>query len=576
MAEKVQKLIPRNASALRKLGASSPTRLVPGNPVSTRLESAIGNCFPGLELDLRNLERRFFPFLVIDFRGVARVASVDLAGAEAAFATGLIDLPTRTSYRTIANDIRLNNGRWRITNVTGDFVGLGDGLEVDFLALPPTSEGSDRLPTSAWTAIRLLVEDSLVTLRIARDNGTEPQTIRGKRLRYFGPTGSLNAVFAVGEMSQSLCSPWTHDFRDCGCHYWASNHPDITLPPRPATNPTNAAWSRRVQWQRSDLQVRADPPLAATIFGEGGATDVLEYHAINQRWTQLNYVLEGRERLTEYTPTINAAQPFASLDEAAKVLRYLAGVELAVIHEYLAGAFSLRRTRGSLPANDWDNVRAARAEIMRIAFSEMRHLRLVNDVLRQLHTGPTPFVPALGIARVLPTPTGGTRPVEQRPLTLATLDSFIEIEAASSGGEGIDGQYGRILKTLEQLGTAAQVAAAGQIVAEGADHHDTFRFVREWLVPVGEANYLLQNLQAPDPNSTVFKNVQTAYASILVGLFNGYAVSASAGNTLVDNARGLMLGATGLAGLCDAVAAAGQIVAFDAGADPRFAPVDPP
>ena len=35
--------------------AAAP-REVPGNPVMTRPESGIGNCFPGLECDLRNLE----------------------------------------------------------------------------------------------------------------------------------------------------------------------------------------------------------------------------------------------------------------------------------------------------------------------------------------------------------------------------------------------------------------------------------------------------------------------------------------------------------------------------------------
>jgi hypothetical protein len=42
-------------------------REIPGNPVTTRLESAIGNCYPGLEVDVRNLDRRFFPCLVFEF-----------------------------------------------------------------------------------------------------------------------------------------------------------------------------------------------------------------------------------------------------------------------------------------------------------------------------------------------------------------------------------------------------------------------------------------------------------------------------------------------------------------------------
>ena len=57
----VVKLLPRNATALRKTQDSTRApRLVAGNSVATRLESGVGNCFPGLECDLRNLERRFF------------------------------------------------------------------------------------------------------------------------------------------------------------------------------------------------------------------------------------------------------------------------------------------------------------------------------------------------------------------------------------------------------------------------------------------------------------------------------------------------------------------------------------
>jgi hypothetical protein len=53
-----------------------------GNPVVTELESGVGNCFPGLEIDLRNLDRRFFPYLAVDVAaGEMRVAEVALSRA---------------------------------------------------------------------------------------------------------------------------------------------------------------------------------------------------------------------------------------------------------------------------------------------------------------------------------------------------------------------------------------------------------------------------------------------------------------------------------------------------------------
>ena len=51
------KLHPRNRTA--RLAAVTAA----GNPVITELESGVGNCFPGLEFDARNLDRRFFPYL---------------------------------------------------------------------------------------------------------------------------------------------------------------------------------------------------------------------------------------------------------------------------------------------------------------------------------------------------------------------------------------------------------------------------------------------------------------------------------------------------------------------------------
>jgi hypothetical protein len=110
------KLLPRNVAALRRFQdpAAAP-REVTGNPVMTRLESGIGNCFPGLECDLRNLERRFFPFLEIEInfsvaQGIMQVTAVDLPGVEAAAGNGGLPAADAANYRTIAQDLRNGAG----------------------------------------------------------------------------------------------------------------------------------------------------------------------------------------------------------------------------------------------------------------------------------------------------------------------------------------------------------------------------------------------------------------------------------------------------------------------------------
>src|SRR5262249_16705582 len=54
------KIFPRNLTA-------QADYLVPGNPAISRPEDVAPNCFPGLELDVANLDRRFLPGLVFNF-----------------------------------------------------------------------------------------------------------------------------------------------------------------------------------------------------------------------------------------------------------------------------------------------------------------------------------------------------------------------------------------------------------------------------------------------------------------------------------------------------------------------------
>lgn len=54
------KLFPRNVTA-------RADHAVRGNPVTTRPESGVENSFPGLEFDVRNLDKAFFPGLIFEF-----------------------------------------------------------------------------------------------------------------------------------------------------------------------------------------------------------------------------------------------------------------------------------------------------------------------------------------------------------------------------------------------------------------------------------------------------------------------------------------------------------------------------
>ena len=223
-----EKIFPRNLTARAGI-------MIAGNPVTTRLESGVGNCFPGLEYDQRNLDRRFFPGLVFNFGGtlpvfLAAVEQTDPAlepqpGDDDATAKAIpaLSQAVRDQFPALTR----SPNTWILASIAQG------GRTVDTAATAPYDDG-----LQIWRLVRSLEREQVtITLRQAADapasaRGQGPKTIRLThfRRRYIDPDkGVLSPVYRPGELTQSMCSPWQHDFRDCACDYWASNHPDIVL-----------------------------------------------------------------------------------------------------------------------------------------------------------------------------------------------------------------------------------------------------------------------------------------------------------------------------------------------------------
>lgn len=551
------KLQPRNATAWQ-------TELVTGNPVTTRLESGVGNCFPGLEWDIRNLERRFFPHLAVDLIGTfIVVAEVHLATAQSS------GLPSQVMaiYEEIAADTNDPNPNtfWLIDRISGNFGPFGD-LEIDMSDL-----GNPDRPADAWTAVRLLPEGQDVAIRLVRNAGggaPATRTLSAPRQAYIDANGTLNEAFAPGEMTQSLCSPWTHDFRDCGCFYWASNHPDVVFPQQSQVAPANVELDRAVAWQRTVRGSVTNPPAPAV---DTAFADEMRHYEINHRWQELAIVLDGREQGSSYSSPMFSAEPFDTVDELVDQVRYAAGVELALTLEYLSAAYSLNRSAadgGTLA----DDVRASFAEVMRVAIGEMKHVRAVNDLLIALfERNLVPeFTPALRVASQLPVGGGTFRPFQFRSLTQVTLDQFIDIEAPSFS---VDGLYGRILATVQRDAPGPIAALVQAIMADGTDHFETFNFIKEWLGRHSESDYLL-DLSEPNDTIDAHNLLQAQYRNVLEALHDGYTAGVPTGADVIAQARTDMLERPdGIRGLCEALANAEVRVTFVTPGDPRFAPI---
>lgn len=562
------KLLPRNVAALRR--GQSPgdsVKLAAGNSVSTRLEAGVGNCFPGLECDLRNLERRFFPYLEVNVADTSLVVvGVDAASARADSAISGVQAAV---YEEIAKSlvVRPDGGssNWTVTALNGDFGPLGKISDLDLSSLQPPSIGTGRRPTDTWTAVRLLKEGSDVQLLLSGPTG--PATLAGKRTRYFGDDGALAEIFLPGEMTQSLCSPWTHDFRDCACYYWASNHPDIVQPVIPATQgASDPRWNAYVDWERADRGQTTPPP---AVTAQGSTARQLSHYEINNRWQQLHIVLEGRERIEPLKQGGPAGLPYQTDTELLTNLRLGASIELAVMQEYLCAAFSMvPDPGGSAPLAK--AVRASRAEIMRVAIGEMRHLRVVNEVLASIPGVALPFVPALRVASKVPTADASTfRPKAFRALSKSVLEDFIAVESAA---HAIDQLYSNVRATFEKRDNDRLAQAIASIIADGQDHLETFRFVAEWLAPF-EPSAVRAGLKMPTSAVPSHVALQAAYKAVLEGLFTGYSAGLPQGAPAVNGARQKMVQPGGLMELATAVADAGFLVVFEDLADPRFAPL---
>jgi hypothetical protein len=520
---------------------------VVGNPPGTRPESGVANCFPGLEYDHRNLDRRFFPGLVVEYvsapdtspasqaRQGARVIAAEPRGAVdpdpavtaqavTQLRQGLTDLNTKLQADPQWFLASLEQGGVHIDLVDGNGINL-DGLTV-------------------WRLVRGLRPGPVTVEVIHRDlSAPEKVTIAGWRRRYTHPqSGVIDTSYQPGELTQSLCSPWTHDFRDCSCTYWASNHPDIVfpavavgepmLPSGPPDDPVEAEVA--LNWPRdpafAELHARALPSQRTNRPFE------ISYFQINEHWQDLAVVLEGRENDGRYLPRSQSrdqAVPFPTVDELVKRITALAGLEHAVALLYVYALFSVidHDEAANVTGSDdgqWptlvQDVAFTRNVLLDIAVGEMVHLRLANHLLWGLAeaTG-RPYQPAIvPPALTLPDSAGGPgRPTVLTALTPQTLQDFIDIERSSAF---IDGQYARVTATLRQPGYPRHLyQLASNIAEDGEEHYLHFRDLQRVLSPYGkDSPVYLRPISPGDPDQPDIAAALDQYAEILDLLVVGY------------------------------------------------------
>lgn len=481
---------PRNLSA-----RADERRRVVGNPASARLESGVGNCFPGLEWDVRNLEGRFFPgllfWVVTEPLAPVPEALPDQAGIRLKYLDYLADpmLPERSAepwvqalLSTYAGSVgrSLSTGRWYLHWLEQD------GHRVSCY----DNDGQPYDGELLWRFVRCLAPGP-VKIALVRRDVPAPQPVvelSGQR-RVYAPGGVVDAAYPPGELTESMCNPWQHDFRDCACYYWASNHPDVVLgggavslpDGAPAGTGESLTW---LDWLRRDRGPAGN--VAAPASRAAARPAQMDHFEINRRWQDLAFVVGGREIGAVYHPPEQArAEPYASAGEMVAELRgRLAPMEVTLAYQYLYGLFSLKAPEEAPPGR-WatmpDDLVTARQFVTLVAVGEMTHLRWVNQLLWELdRAGLYPpgehYVPVLhtlplsGPGRTEP---GGVAVPSLQPLTPAVLEAYTRIERP---GGALDTAYARCVATLEQPGYPRHLfELAVRIDTDGVSHFERFR-----------------------------------------------------------------------------------------------------
>jgi hypothetical protein len=256
-----------------------------GNPPSTHPHSAISNAFPGLELDFRNVWKRILIGIELHESSNLVVAVDDDAPKEA---QELID-----GYRLMKiNDIEF------MVPVKGPLADGGPKV----VPLPDSSFKDPMMPLEWSNALAEVVHKcsgQLVHCVFGPLSQSKDPVHLALTVRHFfdqtereGET-TRRAVIArdvapAGVLTQSLCSPWQNDYRECACFYWAATRPDyVNIVARPdGTSSGN-------NWMQKD---RTPETPGVYVVDDWMDPSLINYADLFRHWeTSLRFIFDGKD-----------------------------------------------------------------------------------------------------------------------------------------------------------------------------------------------------------------------------------------------------------------------------------------
>jgi hypothetical protein len=260
-----------------------------GNPPSTLPDMAISNAFPGLEMDFRNIWK-----LILE--GIELHESSNLVVD--------VDKDAPKDVQELLKGYRLMH--IEDVEVTVPVVGPAyvGGPSV---SLPDTTFGDKRMPLEWSNALSEVVhnfsgksvkctfeslEDPQKTISVSLKvrHFFEEAEVEGERLRL---AVIAKEIAPPGALTQSLCSPWQNDYRECACFYWAATRPDyVNVEARPDGTSSGNNWMQKDRTQETPNLYVVDDWMDPSL---------VSYADLFRHWEQsLLFVIGGRD---EATPT---------------------------------------------------------------------------------------------------------------------------------------------------------------------------------------------------------------------------------------------------------------------------------
>lgn len=216
-----------------------------GNPPSTLPHTAISNAFPGLEMDFRNVWKLILVGIELHEASNLVVAVEEGAPPEAR------ELVEGGGYRLMSVEG---------VEVTAPVTGPKQDGGPESVELPDTTFGDLRMPLEWSNALAGVVHkfsgrpvrcvfESLadasrtIELSLVVRPFFDEAEVEGERVRR---AVIARDVAPPGALTQSLCSPWQNDYRECACFYWAATRPDyVNVEARPDGTSAGNNWMQR-------------------------------------------------------------------------------------------------------------------------------------------------------------------------------------------------------------------------------------------------------------------------------------------------------------------------------------------